>query len=438
MRPSSMTPAHARAARLAYVVIILVATLSNLYPDWALSDVPPRLARAFQLTLHMSDAIDAARNVLLFAGLGAVWVATSRLVRPWSTLVRITLISFFFSAAIEALQLFSPVRESSIMDVTTNTIGGLVGGVATLAAFRLVGGRLAKRSFLGVPALVFAIAYSLATLAETFFPLFRQDQLPNLGGSVGDRIGRAIAAMHPVPLAEIGFRAVTTDTLIFAPAGVFAVLALTEAGVPAVFAALIAIVAAIVVYPGTEVLHGVTGIPIVVTVMQIHVIATSLGAIATAVLLPALGRVPTRSRARGMAIAYAAALSVWSWRPFRLDLSTSSMAEQFTSDHLVPLKALASRGDLFSVTDVLAQGLLFVSLGALLAVWPVRRTGVMRGLLPAIYLSIVLEVGKIPIAERFMDVTHILIQCAGAAIGFLLVRRVGYQARGTLLDSRSA
>ena len=33
MRPSSMTPAHARAARLAYVVIILVATLSNLYPD---------------------------------------------------------------------------------------------------------------------------------------------------------------------------------------------------------------------------------------------------------------------------------------------------------------------------------------------------------------------------------------------------------------------
>ena len=112
------------------------------------------------------------------------------------------------------------------------------------------------------------------------------------------------------------------------------------------------------------------------------------------------------------------------------------MTDQFTADHLIPLQALASRGDLFSVTDVVAQGVIFFPLGALLAVWPLRRKGSLRGLLPAIYLAIVLEVAKIPIAERFMDVTHILIQSAGAALGFLLVRRMGYKVQGELLNRR--
>ena len=79
---------------------------------------------------------------------------------------------------------------------------------------------------------------------------------------------------------------------------------------------------------------------------------------------------------------------------------------------------------------------IFFPLGALLAVWPLRRRGLLRGMLPAIYLAVVLEVGKIPIADRFMDVTHILIQSAGAALGFLLVRRMGYTVNGELLDNR--
>jgi hypothetical protein len=76
----------------------------------------------------------------------------------------------------------------------------------------------------------------------------------------------------------------------------------------------------------------------------------------------------------------------------------------------------------------------FFPLGALLAVWPLRRHGRLRGLAPAIYLAVVLEAGKIPIADRFLDVTHVLIQGAGAAIGFLLVRRLGYKVQGEMLD----
>ena len=424
-----MTPAHARAARLAYVAVVLVATLTNLHPDWSQADVAPRLIRALQFSPHMSDAIDAARNVLLFAGLGAVWVATSRLARPAGTLVRLTVISFVFSGAIEALQLFSPVREASIIDVTTDTVGGLLGGLFTLGAFNLIDEGARKRSYLGVPALVFAAGYGLATMAEVFFPLFRQDLLPNLGGGVGERIGRAIAAIRPESISAMA----PSDVLIFLPVGLFAVAAFCESGVAPWIAAAVVVVMAAAIYPALEVVHGVASIPIVLGAAVIHVLAASLGALLAAVFLPRIGALRPLARARVVACTYPAIIMIWSWRPFKLDLSPGSMFDQFTGDHLIPLQALASRGDLFSVTDVIAQGLLFFPLGALLAVWPVRRSGPLRGIMPAIYLAVLLEAGKIPIAERFMDVTHILIQCAGCAIGFLLVRRVGYRVSGELL-----
>lgn len=434
MRPSSMTPGHARTARVAYFAIVLVATLSNLHFDPSTADVGPRLTRALAFAPHLSDAIDAARNVLLFAGLGAVWIATSRLRSPGATLLRITLISFVFSGCIETLQLFSPVREASLIDVTTDTIGGLVGGLATLAAFAALDESAGERSVIGIPAFVLAVSYGLATVMEAFIPLFRQDLLPQLGGSVGERIGRAIAAIRPESIAQIP----VTDVLIFFPAGVFAAVALMESGAGGAVAAFVVIVAAAIVYPLTEVVHGVAAEPIILGAALTHVVAAAVGAIVAATGIDSFkARLGMVSRVRAVAAAYSLILLVWSWRPFRLDLTAASMADQFTSSHLIPLQALAERGDLFSVTDVVSQGVIFVPLGALLAIWPLRKQGALRGMLPAIYLAIVLELGKIPIAERFMDVTHILIQSAGAGLGFVLVRRLGYQVRDEMLRRRS-
>ncbi|MEO6779090.1 MAG: VanZ family protein [Gemmatimonadaceae bacterium] len=432
MRPSSMSPGHVRAARGAYVAVILLATLSNLHFDPTVADVAPRLQRALNLSPHISDAIDAARNVLLFAGLGVVWIATSRLIRASKVLLTLTLLSLVLSGCVETLQLFSPIREASLLDVTTDTIGGLVGGLITLGAFAVASESAGKRSYIGVPAVVFAAGYGLATVMEAFIPLFRQDLLPNLGGSIGERIGRAVAAMRPESVTQFP----VTDTLIFFPAGVFGVAALIESGVSRWLAVWIVVFAAVVIYPAVEVVHGVASMPIIIGAALAHVVGVAAGAIAAGSLLRTFSSgLHSRTRARIAAIAYSLAIMVWSWRPFRLDLSPQSMAEQFTASHLVPLQALSSRGDLFTVTDVVAQGVLFLPLGALLAVWPVRSRGWMRGLLPAVLLAIVLEVGKIPLAERFMDVTHILIQSAGAAVGFLLLRRTGYHAHGELLGN---
>ena len=58
------------AARLAYVVIVLLATLTQLDFSPDLATAGQRLARAFTLSLGWRDAIDALRNLTLFAGLG--------------------------------------------------------------------------------------------------------------------------------------------------------------------------------------------------------------------------------------------------------------------------------------------------------------------------------------------------------------------------------
>jgi hypothetical protein len=66
------------AARWGYVAVVLLETLTQLhfYPD--LAAAVERLVRAFTPSLGWRDAIDGLRNTVLFAGLGAVWVVTSR------------------------------------------------------------------------------------------------------------------------------------------------------------------------------------------------------------------------------------------------------------------------------------------------------------------------------------------------------------------------
>lgn len=430
MRPTSMTRGHAAAARIAYGLVIVIATLSNLHFEPNTADVAFRLHRAFTVHPHMADVVDAARNILLFAGLGAVWVATSRLTSPWVTVLRVTIIGFLGSACVETLQLFSPVRQSSILDVTTNTVGTLLGALGTLGAFTALDARLGKRSYVGIPAFIFAACYGIATLMEAFIPLFRQDLLPNLGGGVGERIARGWAALRPESIAWIP----RIDFLIVVPAGIFAVAALAELGVTYGTAWPAVTIGGAALFLVLEIVHTVASEPIILGAALTHIIAVAAGAAFAAWALPRFTvRFRGAARPRLVLLAYAIIIMLWSWRPFRLELTPSAMAEQFAPEHLVPLMALASRMDLFSVTDVIAQFLLFVPLGALLAVWPLRRRGPFRTLLPALYLSVVLELGKIVVAERFLDTTHILIQSAGAAIGYALVHHSAYRPYGEVL-----
>lgn len=433
MPGTSVTSTRATMARVAYLLIIGVATLSNLGFDPNSADVAMRLHRALGLTVHMNDVVDGARNLVLFAGLGAVWLATTRTTRPLRVVARVTALGFVLSFGVEVLQLFSPIRDASILDVTTDTLGTLAGALGTVAAFEAVKARVGKRSYVGIPAFVFAVCYGAAVLMETFFPLLRQDLLPSVSSGVGDRLTQALAAVDAHPLTRFPL----TDIAIFFPLGIFVVAAAAEMGVPfAVSWPTVAVVGGVLLAT-LELLHGIALVPIVPGAIIVHVVSLAVGAALAPRLLKPFGkRLRQRSRPRVLAAMYAVELMVWSWRPFRFEVDAQAMAAQFSVVHLIPMRALASRMDLFSVTDVIAQFVLFLPLGALLAVWPLRRSGALRGLLPVLYLSVILELGKIVIADRFMDVTHVLIQCSGAAIGWLLIRRAGFNDSGELLGDQ--
>src|SRR5207244_11090610 len=92
------------AARLAYVAVVLVATVTQLEFSADLAAAAHRLARAFTPSLGWRDAIDGLRNAALFGGLGVVWVVTSPSGRVRAEIWRATLVAFGLSVTVEGLE----------------------------------------------------------------------------------------------------------------------------------------------------------------------------------------------------------------------------------------------------------------------------------------------------------------------------------------------
>src|ERR1051325_3117894 len=144
-----MTPGQRfRAARWSYVAVVLLATLTQLHFSSDLTAAGERLVRAVTRSLGWRDAIDGLRNTVLFAGLGAVWVVTSRSGNVRAEIRRATLVGLALSAAVVAAK--------------------------------------GARSYLGVPTFLVAAGYAGAALCEALTPLFGAAALPwTAGGPVG-------------------------------------------------------------------------------------------------------------------------------------------------------------------------------------------------------------------------------------------------------------
>ncbi len=217
------------AARLGYVAIVLLATLTQLNFSPDLTAAAVRLARAFTPSLGWRDAIDGLRNTVLFAGLGVTWVMTSLSGRVGAEVERATLVGLGLSVTVEGLQVFSPIRTASIVDVSTNTLGALAG--ALVVAYLVVALHRARndRSYLGVPMFLPAGSYGLAALCEALTPLFRSTPLPGLYGGPLARLHATLGLALPLRLGEVPW----SDLLLFAPVGFVVVMFLSERGRPA-------------------------------------------------------------------------------------------------------------------------------------------------------------------------------------------------------------
>lgn len=415
--------------RLLYVGIILLATLTSLHPDLDASAISRRLGRMVRPALSGRDIIDGARNLALFAGWGLLWMITTGPGHSRRALRNAVLTGAALSFGVEALQLLSDTRVASVMDLMTNTAGALVGALVSVLVVVALARRTGARSFVGIPASIFAVSYGAACLGEALIPLFRQELQVRVSGGLFARLTSALAAFRwdtvltPVP----------GDFLLFLPAGAFGVAWLYEAGRGYRSSAAIVVGAAVPLLMLAEIAHGVVGIRIHGGALVTHVTAVALGAALAATGLSRLTRrLRGPSRPRVLLFTYSFFVVLWAVRPFRPESSLRAVLAKLGSDWWIPLRSLGARVDLFSVVDVFAPFLLYLPLGALLAVWPLRLRGRLSGFAPALYLACGTELVQMLIATRTLDVTDLIVQASGTAVGWLLVRRAGFRPYGEL------
>ena len=420
-------------ARAGYVAVVLLATLTQLDFSPNIADASIRLHRAFVPSLGWSDAIDGLRNAVLFAGLGVVWVTTSFVGNIPREIRLATLTSFLLSTTVEACQVFSPIRTASLVDVTTNTVGGLAGAVAMAILFIALRDSRGRRSWLGVPMLLVAGPYAAAVVCEALAPLFQSSPLPMLsGGPLGHLAGALQATSLDWTLSDA-----FDVPLYFAGGFLLTALARERHGANAPSWSAIAVVGVLVVV-AAHVAHGVISLPIRWSETFADAASVAIGAWAAAHWLAALThRFRGAARARAFILTYSALLAVWAWRPFVPEVRMKAIAAELDSSAFIPLAGLSMRFDAFSASHVAQQFLLYFPLGAVLAVWPMRLRGKWSTLWPAVFLAVVVEAGHIVVSGRTFDVTNALLACAGLASAWMAVRRSGYRLHGAAWASDS-
>jgi len=311
-------------------------------------------------------------------------------------------------------------------------VGAFAGAVAT--ALLIAGAQRSRgaRSYLGMPMGMLAGAYLAAVLVEALVPLFDSEPLPVEGGPLAS-LRVVVRSAAPLALRP----GLLFDVPLFAPAGFLVVALLGERGVSArrAWGAVAAAGAALLF--AAELAHGTIRLAIRWEAAALHAAAFAAGAWAAARwLAPLTQALRGAARARAVIAAYAALLTLWAWRPLVPQTDFGQLVQQLTPDHLIPLAALAGRVDVFSALHVAQQFLLYLPLGALLAVWPLRLAGRWAHLWPALWFAVALEVGHIALADRFFDVTNALLACAGLGLGWLAVRRSGFRPYGAALPAR--
>ena len=413
--------------RAAYITIILIATLTGLQFSASQTDALARLERAVVPSLTWRDAVDALRNLVLFAGLGAVWVATSLDRRTSRNIKQAAVISFVLSAIVEAVQTFSPVRTASLIDVAMNTLGGIAGAATSVRLIATVRTSRNERSYVGVPALLITGPYALAVACEALTPLFNSSELPAFQGDPVTRLLAALGASLPLDYRQIPI----FDIPLYAAAGFLLVAYFRESrGASRTKWWIVTAVAAVVVC-GLHVLHGAFGLPIRWEAILTDALSILVGAWAAEKTLAHLTqRYRGATRARGVIVSYAILLMLWGWRPLLPKASWDEMAAQINVHAFLPLEGLGERVDVFSAAHVLQQFFLYVPLGALLGVWPLRRSGPWSNLLPAFWLALLIEAGHIVIEDRTFDLTNGLLVWSGLAMGWICVRQTGYRPYG--------
>lgn len=131
-----MSRSHSSLVPWLLLGVIALIAYGSLYPfHFSFDDAHPSLLSAFKhLSWARAGRADQVRNVLLYAPLGFfLLLLLRRSFGPvWSAIVA-TLLGALLSLSIELAQVYVTMRVASLMDITLNTLGTLLGAVGGVA-----------------------------------------------------------------------------------------------------------------------------------------------------------------------------------------------------------------------------------------------------------------------------------------------------------------
>jgi hypothetical protein len=222
------------------------------------------------------------------------------------------------------------------------------------------------------------------------------------------------------------------DLVLFAPAGLLAVLALVELRMDRRASVVSVIVVGAVACALAELARGFVGYVLSPGAVLLHAVAIAAGAVAGNAAVPIIARRRGAApRIRLLLAGYAAVLLLWSARPYLPEPSWAAAAAKVSTEHLIPLRAYRVQFDLHTAADALIPALLFLPVGVLLSARPLRSTGWASGIAPAAAFAAAIELLQIGVRGRTFDVTDILIPIAALGTGWVLARRAGYVPDGS-------
>ena len=417
---------HAVVLRVAYLICIGIATLLRVGFDPTPATVLLRLERAVSPLMNFKDVVDAARNVALFAGWGATWVLTSATPTTRRDIVRATGLGLLASLTVEGMQLFSPAREASVLDVLTNTLGSLLGAGVLWAMERRATADLRGGTMLGIPAWMSAGAMLTTATSLAYAPSSRVAMIIGWGATPADRL----SIVQAIPAVTLPWPALITDVSAWLLAGLTVAIAVSDRTGrvrPRQLVGWLIIAPALLV--GVHRARAWSGLQREEDTLLVQGLSFAIGLTLALLLVPRWrDRVKARSmRAAqlGIVVALFGALMAWSpasWAA--LPGSTPGLSWR----QLVPMMSLFQRHDLASVFLVLQKAGIGVLVGAALAAR--KRVGVpWPGLRTAVLYATCLEVGQLLVPGRYPDVTDIMMTSAAAGVVAVLAARSGRDAR---------
>jgi VanZ family protein len=378
-------------------------------------------------------------NVLLFVPLGFALMGTLRIDRPRAPLraaaagVVVVAVCVGISLTAEFLQVFTPRRVPSALDVIAQLIGAVI-GIAWWAVTGAPLTRWLRAAFAARPSDRLAHVLTAYAAAWVFVNLAPFDITLDLGNLAERfRSGRIVlvpfgSGMRPTRLMW--------DTLAAAvsavPLGVFASIAGEHSGVRRDTGAAVALGALFVVLVEiaqifirshaadvTDIVFGCAG-----------VVAGVLAARAT--LSPGAAPSPSRSAAISMpALAilacWCAVLCMYHWQPYDFAVDPAAIRDKLARMSLLPFAGYRA-SDLNAFSDVLVKISLSMPFG-LAAAYVTRgirsAASTVMWLIAAAAVFGLLEAGQFLLPTRVPDPGDVLVGVAGAALGLILGRWLG-------------